>query len=635
MSRPLVAVSVLFALASADIVTVGVLQPQPTADPASRLALITRMATEAKTSKGAQLLVLPEQWASDDTELGGYAALCKSIDVAMTFTYSDGPSSAVALLDTSGGVVLHQKKLQSNSTVPTQLAQTSVVALAFGGVNVNVGVLLGSDRWFMENSRSMMVQGADVLLAPSKDPITDMDLRVLGSRSLTHVVAIATASYAGVGTGRSSIFCACGPASALEHQTWTQSVTGGAVRGAGGCEAPVIMDTSEDASTMPIDLSALVDIRRYNTIQGDVARRPFQYQPMCYPDKRPRTPAPQGSTEALLVKVALLQMAGVNVTTTTSFGTDPVQAHQDKAEQFVRRAATMGADVALMPEMWSVGYGANYPTARAASEPAPESDQQHDSSKLFEWMRYGQGLDGPFIQRMIQLAKELDIAIAAAFLQDIDVVDQFSGQTDHFAPRNAVAVIDRHGDVVYVYAKVHTVFMSPTEVMTTAGRSWYSGDLNLRSGQNVTVGSMICFDREHDEAARGVMLAGAELMLLPTACGLPQYVLDEVSTRAAENAIGIAMTNYASSQEQQWGGNSCAYDHTGELIGIVNATDEQIEIMEFDIASLRAYRQTARGQALTNPLPNPALCQLPKVGSYRPEYPGSGYSTYVRLNNAL
>ena len=47
------------------------------------------------------------------------------------------------------------------------------------------------------------------------------------------------------------------------------------------------------------------------------------------------------------IKVALLQM--------TACGTDQ-DANLSKGEVFCRQASEMGADVALFPEMWNIGY---------------------------------------------------------------------------------------------------------------------------------------------------------------------------------------------------------------------------------------------------------------------------------------
>ena len=48
-----------------------------------------------------------------------------------------------------------------------------------------------------------------------------------------------------------------------------------------------------------------------------------------------------------MMRVALLQMA--------SFGRRQ-ESNRAKGEEFCRRAAAMGADIALFPEMWNIGY---------------------------------------------------------------------------------------------------------------------------------------------------------------------------------------------------------------------------------------------------------------------------------------
>eukprot|EP00658_Telonema_sp_P-2_P001778 TRINITY_DN1066_c0_g2_i1.p1 TRINITY_DN1066_c0_g2~~TRINITY_DN1066_c0_g2_i1.p1 ORF type:complete len:486 (+),score=106.01 TRINITY_DN1066_c0_g2_i1:132-1589(+) len=479
----------LLMTASAHAFNLAVLQPDPQSTAAARLATIETMATEAFTNHSAQLMVLPERWGDDVAEMPGYQTLCRSLKVAIVFTCSASLKSVAILLDSNGDVLLNQSKPISDPNHPTQTLLPQAVTLPLAsGESVRVGVLLGSDRWFPENSRALMMAGADVLVAPSEGAMTAMDLRVIGSRSMTHVLAIATATLAGQGAG-SSIFSFCGPASVAERSAWLATMTGPNHHlEPDGCVPQVVLGRESGLGVMAIDLAALPQLRRYQTIQGDVARRPFQYQPLCYPPTTPRanpgTTSP--GTENLTVTVALLQMAGVNVSSSAGPGADPVAAHLTKAEKFVRQAAAMGADVALMPEMFSVGYGANYPWSPAGT--APGSDE------LYRWMDSSQSLDGPYVRRMVALAKELDMAIAAAFLEEMSV-PAANGVLDRYAPRNSVAVIDRHGNIVYTYAKVHTVFMSEVEVMTTAGRGWYSGQLQLRSGQNVSVGSMICFDR--------------------------------------------------------------------------------------------------------------------------------------------
>jgi predicted amidohydrolase len=90
---------------------------------------------------------------------------------------------------------------------------------------------------------------------------------------------------------------------------------------------------------------------------------------------------------------ALLQMV--------SHGAD-IQANAVKGEDFCRRAASHGADIALFPEMWSIGY-AKY--------------TQGDEDGRDEWLRLAVPKDGPFIQRFRRLARELGMAIAITYLE--------------------------------------------------------------------------------------------------------------------------------------------------------------------------------------------------------------------------
>ncbi len=61
-------------------------------------------------------------------------------------------------------------------------------------------------------------------------------------------------------------------------------------------------------------------------------------------------------------------------------------------------------------------------------------------------------------------------------------------------------------------------------------RRWYAGVLDTRRG-NVTVGSVICYDREQPETARMAALAGAEVILTPNACTLDDNALGSFAAK--------------------------------------------------------------------------------------------------------
>jgi predicted amidohydrolase len=260
------------------------------------------------------------------------------------------------------------------------------------------------------------------------------------------------------------------------------------------------------------------------------------------------------------IKVALLQMTGC--------GSDK-EANLAKGDAFCRRAHALGADIALFPEMWSVGM-TFYDAKR-------EGDRER-------WQARAISRDDPFISHFRSLAEELNMAIALTYLE------QWPGR-----PRNSVSLIDRHGEIVLTYAKVHTCEFD-LEASLTPGDGFPVCSLDTEQGE-VKLGLMICYDREFPESARILMLEGAELILTPNACTLDKHRLSQFRTRAFENMIGVAMANYAAPQNN---GHSVAFDAVAYPVPdgeprdtlIIEAGElEDVYLAAFDIDNIRAYRE--------------------------------------------
>lgn len=261
----------------------------------------------------------------------------------------------------------------------------------------------------------------------------------------------------------------------------------------------------------------------------------------------------------MMFNVALLQMAAQ--------GADQ-EANLAKGEAFCRRAAGLGADIALFPEMWNIGYRFFVRQQTGARE---------------AWAAQAIGPEDLFFQRFQALARELDMAIALTYLE------RWPG-----APRNAVSIIDRRGEVILTYAKVHTCAWD-VEGALTPGEDFPVCTLETRHGP-VRVGCMICFDREFPEPARLLMLQGAEVILTPNACGLELNRLTQLRTRAWENMVGIATCNYAAPQEN---GHSVAYDGVGfdeqerslDTMVVEAGGAEGVYLAAFDLDRLRRCRE--------------------------------------------
>lgn len=236
------------------------------------------------------------------------------------------------------------------------------------------------------------------------------------------------------------------------------------------------------------------------------------------------------------------------------------QNNLEKAEMFCRAAAKAGADIALMPEMWSNGY---------------QWLESNDPDAVREWQSRAVAREGEWVQHFRKLADELDMAIGVTYLE------KWEG-----APRNTITVFDRHGKEVLTYAKVHTVDFAHNEASTTPGTEWFVETLDTKRGP-LELGAMICYDREFPESARILMAKGAELVLTPNACELPDLRIDQFRVRALENSMAFAMTNYPA---PYMNGRSVAFDAAAEPLGEAGP-EETILYVNVDLASLRFYRE--------------------------------------------
>ncbi|WP_411678409.1 carbon-nitrogen hydrolase family protein [Caproicibacter sp.] len=267
------------------------------------------------------------------------------------------------------------------------------------------------------------------------------------------------------------------------------------------------------------------------------------------------------------LKVALLQL----------LSEDTLDGNLKKGMRYCRKAKSMGADIALFPEMWSVGY--------------------HIPEDIAELRRSAVSADSDFVNSFAQLAKELNMAIGITFLEDYEP-----------SPRNTLLLIDRFGNKVLTYAKVHTCDFGE-ERRLTAGDDFYVTNLNTEQG-NVKIGAMICFDREFPESARILMLKGAEIILVPNACPMEINRLSQLRARAFENMVGIATVNYPQGQPD-CNGHSSAFDgiaygpaDSGSRDTRIFEADERegIFIADYPVDEIREYRShEVHGNAYRHP----------------------------------
>ena len=181
------------------------------------------------------------------------------------------------------------------------------------------------------------------------------------------------------------------------------------------------------------------------------------------------------------VTVALLQMLPANNT----------EENILIADQYCRQAAAMGADVALMPEMWNVGYSALFPGYNATNE-----------EPIRDWLELAVDRSSPYVAHFQALAVELNMAIGVTYLE--------KHANGTLPPKNSITLIDRFGEQILHYSKVHTCDWTALEALTYPGDQFYVATLSTAMNTSLRVGAMICYDREQPESARILMLEGAE-----------------------------------------------------------------------------------------------------------------------------
>lgn len=267
------------------------------------------------------------------------------------------------------------------------------------------------------------------------------------------------------------------------------------------------------------------------------------------------------------LKIALLQILPEKT----------LEENLQKGLEACKKAKAEGADIALFPEMWSVGYE------------IPE-----DLEKLRETAI---SAESKFVLSFGKLAKEHRLAVGITFLEAWEPL-----------PRNTICLFDCQGNKQLTYAKVHTCDFGE-ERRLTPGDDFYVTNLQTAQGY-VKTGAMICYDREFPESARILMLKGAELILVPNACPMEINRLAQLRARAFENMVGIATVNYPKGQPD-CNGHSTAFDgiaykpdepSSRDTLILEAGEQEGIYIADFPMEEIREYRRLeVHGNAYRRP----------------------------------
>ena len=235
----------------------------------------------------------------------------------------------------------------------------------------------------------------------------------------------------------------------------------------------------------------------------------------------------------------------------------------------VRRASSAGADIIVFPEMYSNGY--------ARFDPDNEIEEA-------QWCAGAIGLDSEYIGLFREAARRHRVFVVATLLEAGDP-----------SPFNSALLIDPDGETALHHRKVHICDFDSPEIACGRGDAFNIQAIETRAGP-VTLGLMICMDREFPEAAASLSAKGAEVALVPNCCDLATDAsvgdvrMAQIRGRAFETAMGIAVTNYPA---PKCDGHSLAVDPQGRLIALA-AREPAMVLAEFDLSEFRRIREDER-----------------------------------------
>ncbi len=244
----------------------------------------------------------------------------------------------------------------------------------------------------------------------------------------------------------------------------------------------------------------------------------------------------------------------------------------ERAEQLIRRAASQGANVILIQELFETPYFCQ--------------DQLPDFFALARPVEDNEG-----IAKFQSLARELGVVLPFSFFE-----------RDNQAYFNSVAMIDAGGEMLGVYRKTHI----PDGVGYQEKYYFNPGDTGFRVWDTKfgQVGLGICWDQWFPETARCLVLGGAEILLYPTAIGNEPQFPDwdsrdhwqrAMQGHAASNMVPLVASNRIGAEkgktsEMTFYGSSFIADETGAKVAEADRTSETVLLHTFDLDAIRNQR---------------------------------------------
>ena len=252
---------------------------------------------------------------------------------------------------------------------------------------------------------------------------------------------------------------------------------------------------------------------------------------------------------------------------------DNVKDNLDRLEIHVREAARRGAKLVVLQELFEAPYF------------CMDVDPVHNKrAKLFK--------GNATVSRFSALAKELGVVLPVSFFEE-----------DGSRRFNSLAMVDADGKVLGLYRKSHI----PDSPGYKEKFYFADGDTGFQIHDTAVgrIGAGVCWDQWFPEAARAMVLQGAEILIYPTAIGsepsdatwdsrdhwqrvMQGHAAANITPLIAANRIGIEK---GESCGITFYGSSFIADHTGAKIAEADRVSEGVITASLDMAAIAQLRR--------------------------------------------
>ncbi len=265
-------------------------------------------------------------------------------------------------------------------------------------------------------------------------------------------------------------------------------------------------------------------------------------------------------------------MKEVTVAATQMACSNDTDKNVSNAEKLVRQAASEGAQIILIQELFESQYFC-----------MDQKEELFELSKPFD--------NHPTIKKFSELAKELKVVLPVSFFE--------KANRAHY---NSVAIVDADGSILGKYRKSHI----PDGPGYQEKFYFNPGDTGFKvwNTKYAKIGVGICWDQWFPEAARSMVLSGAELLLYPTAIGgEPEddgFDSSDMWQRAmighsASNQIPVIASNRIGTEkgidiENYFYGRSFVTNHVGDKIAEGSRDKEEVLIGKINLSEAETLR---------------------------------------------